>query len=91
MRLFHDCAEAVNANTITPDETKFCYMEVKLISDQEQFGSKIKIIEHTPNLSVFKLSKTDEYDGQEWFDAGKHILVNYNIPATTFRNGVQKR
>ena len=47
MRLFHDCAEAVNANTITPDETKFCYMEVKLNSDQEQFGSKIKIIEHT--------------------------------------------
>ena len=41
-------------------------------------------------MTVFKLSKTDEYDGQEWFDAGKHILVNYNIPATTFRNGVQK-
>ena len=35
MRLFQDFAEAVNANTITPDETKCCYMEVKLISDQE--------------------------------------------------------
>lgn len=38
MRLYQDGQEAINANNIGPEEFKFCYVEVKLIStDQEQF------------------------------------------------------
>ena len=97
MRLFLDYQEAINAHNISPDESKFCYMEVKLTSDQEKFETKFPTIEHAASallqemdLIIFKLLKTDEDDGREWFDSGKKIEVNYNIPARTFWNGVPK-
>ena len=38
MRLYQDDREAINANNIGLEEFKFCYVEVKLIStDEEQF------------------------------------------------------
>ena len=40
MRLYQDDQEAINANNIGPEEFKFCYVEVKLIStDEEQFAN----------------------------------------------------
>ena len=38
LKLYQDGQEAINAKNIGPEEFKFCYVEVKLIStDEEQF------------------------------------------------------
>ena len=40
MKLFQDGLEAINASIIGPNESKFCYVEVKLLStDEELFES----------------------------------------------------
>ena len=97
MKLFQDSQEAVNANNIESKVlSKFCYVEVKLEStDEEQFES-ITLIPYTQQgvtvltwngPKIFKLEKVDDFDGPNWFAAGKKILVNYNISAQVFWNG----
>ena len=90
MRLLQDGQEAINAYNFAP-ETKFCYVEVKLLStDEEQFENIISMyrcgICMNWNL-IFKLLKVDDDDRKKWFASGKKIRVNYNIPVTTFWNG----
>jgi len=96
MKLFQDTGEAINASYIGPDESKFCYMEVKLEpTGEEQFEFHSQLWKNNLDVDlievsyiiIFKLSKVEDDHGPAWFVAGKKILVNYTIPTRSFWKG----